>query len=232
MKTSFWTRIFDLVAPRTCCVCGRRLSAGESVICCSCHLHLPLTHFERDFHTNEMAQRFWGLIPLERAAALFYYEAQSDMARLIYDLKYHYRPELGEHLGRIAARQFAAAGFFQGVDAIIPTPLSRRRQWQRGYNQSMEIARGVSSVTQLPIDNKAVRRVSFHQSQTHLSRWQRQANIDSAFRLVDARRISNRHLLLIDDIVTTGSTLVALAQELQKAGNVRFSILSLGYTKS
>jgi predicted amidophosphoribosyltransferase len=87
-------------------------------------------------------------------------------------------------------------------------------------------------VTGLPIDNKAVRRVSFHQSQTHLSRWQRQANIDSAFRLVDARRISNRHLLLIDDIVTTGSTLVALAQELQKAGNVRFSILSLGYTKS
>lgn len=232
METSFLTRIFDLIAPRLCCVCGERLTINERVVCATCHLHLPLTHFEQTPRDNEMARRFWGLIPVERAAALFYYEAQSELANVIYSLKYHQQPSIGEQMGIIAARQFARTGFFQGIDAIVPVPLSRRREWARGYNQSVEIARGVSETTGIPLCNKVVRRVHFSQSQTHLNQWQRQENIESAFRLCDAGRIRGKHLLIVDDVVTTGSTITALALELEKAGGVCFSIFSLGYSKS
>ena len=232
MRTSFWTRIFDLVAPRACAVCGRRLSSNESVLCATCHLHLPLTGFEKYPDDNEMAQRFWALIPIERAAALFFYEAQSESARMIYDMKYHRRPDIGESLGRITARQFVAQGFFRDFDAIVPVPLSRWRYWQRGYNQSEEIARGVAHVTGLPIYNKVVRRTRFDQSQTRLSPYERRTNTEDAFQLVDGDKIRGLHLLLIDDIVTTGATILALAKELQRAGDVRFSVLSLGYSKA
>lgn len=231
MRVSFWTRIFDLIAPRQCAVCGQRLAVSESVLCASCHLHLPLTGYERTPKDNEMARRFWGLIPIEQAAALFFYEAQSETARLVYDLKYHDRPDIGYQTGYITARQFTAAGFFRDIDAIVPMPLSRRRQWQRGYNQSIEIARGVSEVTGIPVI-KAARRIHFKQSQTRLNRYERQDNTASAFQLVSPDLIRDKHLLLVDDIVTTGATVISLAQELMKAGNVRFSVLSLGYTKT
>lgn len=232
MKASFWTRLFDLVTPRLCPVCGSRLAATESVLCAVCHLHLPLTGFERSPEDNEMARRFWGLIPIERAAAYFFYEPQSPTAQIIYDLKYHDRPDIGEHLGRIIARDFDGTGFFCGIDAIVPVPLSWLRRWHRGYNQSLQIARGVARVTGLPIDRHVVKRLQFRQSQTHLNVWERRENTSSAFRLIHPEAVRDRHLLLIDDIVTTGSTIVALAQELQQAGAVRFSVLSLGYTKS
>lgn len=232
MKASFLTRIFDLIAPRQCVVCGQRLAVTESVLCATCHQHLPLTLFERHPYDNDMAKRFWGLIPIERAAALFFYEAQSEQARLIYHLKYYQRRDLGEHIGRITARQCAAYDFFRDIDAIVPVPLSRRRQWQRGYNQSMAIAQGVSQFTGIPIYKKVVRRTRFQQSQTHLTHWQRQSNIKDVFELTNPAMVQDRHLLIIDDIVTTGATITALAEELQKAGNVRFSVLSLGYTKS
>ncbi|MBR4898242.1 MAG: ComF family protein [Prevotella sp.] len=232
MKTSFWTRIFDLVAPRACAVCGCRLSPNESVLCARCHLHLPLTGFEKHPDDNEMAQRFWVQIPIERAAALFFYEAQSELARMIYDMKYHHRPDIGESLGRITARLFVAQDFFRDIDAIIPVPLSRWRYWQRGYNQSEEIARGVADVTGLPIYNKVVRRTRFDQSQTRLSPYERRTNTAEAFQLVDGDKIRGLHLLIVDDIVTTGATILALASELQRAGDMRFSVLSLGYSKS
>lgn len=226
------TRIFDLMYPRQCAMCAERLAASQSLLCAPCLLHIPLTGFEQHPYDNEMAQRFWRLIPIERAAALFYYEAQSDLARLIYQLKYYARPEIGEHLGRITAMHFAQTGFFEGIDAIVPVPLSRMRQWHRGYNQSMEIARGVSFVTGIPIYQTVVKRVNFKQSQTHLDHWQRQQNAAHAFVLTNADKVKGKHLLLIDDVVTTGATATALAQELLRAGDVRFSILSLGYTKS
>ena len=232
MNASLLTRIFDLIAPRQCVICGQRLAVTESVLCANCHRHLPLTLFEQHPHDNNMAQYLRGRFPVCRAAALFHYEAKSSAAQLIYELKYHHRPDIGEHLGRITARQFAAAGFFQGIDAIVPVPLAPRRQWRRGYNQSKEIARGISDFTGIPVYDNIVRRTNFHQSQTHLSQWQRQANIDSSFHLLHPERIHGRHLLLVDDIVTTGTTVANLAQTLQQAGGVRFSVIALGFTKS
>ena len=158
---SFWSRLIDLVSPRPCMVCGARLAIEEEVVCASCNLHLPRTGFAANAYDNPMAQRFWARIPIERAAGLFYYEAGSEVSRIIHQLKYTDRPEIGEVMGRMAAQEFATDGFFEDIDLIIPIPLARKRERQRGYNQSEAVARGVAAVTGLPIVCNVVERISF-----------------------------------------------------------------------
>ena len=232
MRTSFWTKLLDVISPRPCAICGCRLSANERVLCGACHLHLPLTHYEQQPLDNPMARLFWGRFPVERAVALFFYEPQAPVSRLIYDMKYHHMPELAENMGAVTARQFAEAGFFEGIDALVPMPITWRRKWKRGYNQSFEMARGVSEITGLPIYNDVVKRIRFRQSQTKQHAWERLHNVDDVFRLVRPNKISSKHILLIDDIVTTGATISACGRELSKAKDVRISILTLGLTKS
>ena len=139
---------------------------------------------------------------------------------------------LGEDIGEQIALRHQPFGFFDDIDAIVPVPITRRRQWKRGYNQSMQVAKGISHVTHLPIYNKVVKRQHFSQSQTHqTSIWERRENVRAAFQLVDADKIKGKHLLIIDDVVTTGATVIACGQELAKAEGVKLSVLSIGYTK-
>jgi ComF family protein len=179
-----------------------------------------------------MAKLFWGQIPVERATAFFYYEAHADAANIIYELKYKYHPEIGEEVGRMFAKEIKPSGFFDGIDGIVPVPLAKKRLRQRGYNQSEEIARGVAAISDLPIFDQAVRRLFFEGSQTSKGRWDRNENVENVFELVQADTIRGKHILLIDDVVTTGATIIACAKELSKAGGVRISILSLGLAKS
>ncbi len=229
---SFWTRLLDLISPRLCVVCGQRLAVSEETLCSKCNLHLPRTGFASNPYENLMAKTFWGQIPLERAAALFYYEPHAETANIIYELKYKNHPEAGLTMGRMTARELQRSGFFEGIDAIVPVPLARKREHQRGYNQSLEIARGVSQITGLPILNKVVRRTAFEGSQTQKSRQERNENVEKVFELADGDSISGKHLLVVDDVVTTGATIIACGKQLTKAGGVRLSVLSLGFTKS
>lgn len=232
MVISFWHRLLDLISPRLCVVCGQRLTVSEDVICTKCNLHLPRTDFHQDPYENEMAKLFWHQIPIERATALFYYESHAETANILYELKYKDHPEVGEVMGRLMAKELQASVFFDGIDGIVPIPLARKRQRQRGYNQSMEIARGISAITSLPIYNKVVRRKAFEGSQTNKGRWERNENVEGVFELKDASAIQGKHLLMVDDVVTTGATVIACVQELCKADNVRVSVLALGISKS
>jgi ComF family protein len=229
---SFWHRLLDLISPRLCVVCGHRLTVTEEVICARCNFHLPRTGFQHNAYENDMAKLFWGQIPIERATAFFYYEAHAETANILYELKYKDHPEIGEIFGRMFAAEIQSAGFFDGIDGIVPVPLAKKRQRQRGYNQSEEIAQGVSEITGLPIYKKVVKRISFKGSQTNKGRWDRQENVERVFDLIDAEAVSNKHLLLIDDVVTTGATCIACAKVLCQSANVRISILSLGFAKS
>ena len=229
---SFWHRLLDLISPRLCVVCGHRLTVTEEVICARCNFHLPRTGFQHNAYENDMAKLFWGQIPIERATAFFYYEAHAETANILYELKYKDHPEIGEIFGRMFATEIKSAGFFDGIDGIVPVPLAKKRQRQRGYNQSEEIAQGVSEITGLPIYKKVVKRISFKGSQTNKGRWDRQENVERVFDLIDAEAVSNKHLLLIDDVVTTGATCIACAKVLCQSANVRISILSLGFAKS
>ncbi|WP_315578910.1 ComF family protein [Hoylesella oralis] len=229
---SFFGRLLDLISPRQCSICGCRLAETEQVLCAVCNLMLPRTGFVDDAYDNEMAQLFWGRLPIERSAALFYYEAQSQVSRMIYELKYRNHPEIGERLGCFMAEELLPKGFFEGIDMIIPVPLARKRQRQRGYNQSTAIARGIQSAVSLPLSEHVLRRNYYHDSQTQKNRWQRADNVEGAFSLCDADTIRDKHLLIVDDVVTTGATVCACGKELMKSGGVRISVLSLGYSKT
>lgn len=229
---SFWHRVLDLISPRLCMVCGQRLTVSEEIICSKCNFHLPRTGFQQDPYENEMAKLFWHQIPIERATALFYYEAHSETANILYELKYKSHPEIGEVMGRLVAKELQPSGFFDGIDGIVPIPLAKKRQRQRGYNQSLEIARGISEITNLPIYNKVVRRNVFEGSQTNKGRWERNENVEKVFEMTDETAIHGKHLLIIDDVVTTGATVIACAKGLCKAGNVKISVLSLGFAKN
>jgi ComF family protein len=231
MKISFYRRLMELLAPRACSICQRRLAPSEQVLCAACNMHLPRTGYQHSPMDNTMARLFWGIIPVERAAALFYYESHAPAANIVYDMKYHDHPEIGVQMGLMMGREFSEAGFFDGIDMIVPVPLAKKRQRQRGYNQSAELARGLSQATGLPIYDRVVRRTVFLKSQTEMGRRERQENVERVFELKEADALRGCHVLLVDDVVTTGATMTACARELLKAGGVTISLVSLGFVK-
>lgn len=232
MKISFWSRLLDLISPRLCVVCGNRLAVTEETLCSKCYLHLPRTDFGHDLYENVMAKLFWGQMAIEKATALFYYEPHAETANILYKLKYKNHPEIGVVMGRMMAKELMNGGLFEDIDTLVPVPLAKKRERQRGYNQSLELAKGVSEVTGLPIADKIIKRTKFVGSQTQRGRWERNENVEHVFELIDGDSISGKHLLLIDDVVTTGATIIACAKEIQKASNVKISVLALGFAKS
>lgn len=228
---SWIDRLLDFVLPRFCPICGRRLSLNEPQLCSSCLLELPYTGFLERPYDNLMVDRLYGKIRnFERGASLFYY-MYDDRRNLLFDLKYHDRPEMGLWLGEEAGQQMLQTGFLDGINAIIPVPLAETRLRQRGYNQSELLAQGISKVTGIPVLTHVARRTTFAKSQTRLSTAQRFENVKDAFQLVDADAIRHRHVLIVDDVVTTGATTTALASQLSLAGDVRISVFSLAIVK-
>ena len=229
---SLLARLIDTLAPRSCTMCGGRLSIMEEVMCACCNHQLPRTGYSKSAYDNKLARLFWGRIPIEKGTAFFFYKAHSNTSRLIYQLKYGHHPEIGECLGRIVAAELAQEAFFDEITAVVPVPLARQRERERGYNQSREIARGISAETGLPVLDKVIERISFHGSQTQKGRWERNENVEKACRLLDASPLNNQHILLIDDVITSGSTLVAAAKEVLKGENTKVSVLSLGFANN
>lgn len=221
----------DFMMPRTCAACGQRLSVGEHVICGMCSYDMPRTNHSSKPLDNELAQLFWIQIPVERAAALFYYKAHTRTSRIIYKLKYFDRPDIGVGMGRMAASEFMQNGFFDGIDCIVPVPLTRARRKERGYNQSEMIARGVSSITGIRMVADAVRRTTFSESQTRKDRWERMDNVGEVFECTCDSNIKGSHVLIVDDVITTGATIIGCASALVKAGALKISVMSLGYAR-
>lgn len=220
----------DLVAPRSCVVCGGRLSPRESHLCLACNLHLPRTHHLDQPYDNDMARTFWGRIPhIERAAALVYHHGGAQSSYPVYLAKYTDRPELAHDLGLLMAEEMLASSFLEGIEAIVPVPLSADRLRQRGYNQSLLMARGMAEVSRLPVLPDVVGRKAYHASQTTYERWGRQENVAHAFTLLRPEAVAHRHILLVDDIVTTGATVCACAQALGQAEGVSISVASYGF---
>lgn len=231
-KISFLNRAVNAVSPAHCAICDCRMTVGEEFLCGKCNIRMPRTGFCDAPLDNEMAKMLWGRFPIEKCAALFFYSPHSDLARLIMDIKYFHHQDYARELGKMMAREIKPSGFFEGIDAIMPVPLARNRERKRGYNQSREIARGIGSVTGLPIVDKAVKREKFVESQTQKSRLERNDNVEHAFSLVDDQLLHDRHLLIVDDILTTGATVTACAREVLKAKNVKISVLTAGFSKS
>lgn len=221
--------VFDLILPRYCPCCGNPLGAAETLLCAECLMMLPYTRIT-DVRDNHVARLFWGQLPVETAYSHIYYNRESLAYPLLMMLKYGHLPEIGRVMGRTMAVHLRAKGFFEGVDGIVPTPLHWWRWWRRGYNQSGMLARGISQVTGIPVLFGLVRRHRFTGTQTHLDAELRRKNVEDAFR---SRKTDAKHILLVDDVLTTGATLLSVAAAISKENpDVRFSILTLAVAGS
>ena len=222
---SVWNDILNFLLPQQCIMCGERLMANEQHLCSQCYLHLPFTQYHLVEH-NLLEKQFWGLFPIEKAVSMFHHDGEKTR-HIIYQIKYYGHPEIGYHLAKQYADELKKCQFFEDIDMIIPIPLHWKRQLKRRYNQSHYIARGISHQTGIPMDKHVVKRVKNNPSQTRLNAQQRTENVKNIFQLTHPEKIAGKHILLIDDVVTTGATLTSCAQELAKAPDVRISILTL-----
>jgi ComF family protein len=186
---------------------------------------MPETNFE--LHPNNPVEKlFWGRLPLVGATAQFYFTKESLMQHLMHQFKYKRNKHLGIQLGRIMGEQILKSGRFQ-VDALIPLPLFPAKEKRRGYNQAMLLCEGMAQSMHVPILDKAVIRPQHTETQTKKGRIERWKNMEGKFILDNTDAIRNKHLLLVDDVVTTGATFEACGNELLKVENVRLSLASL-----
>ena len=228
--------LLDLFLPRECHVCGSRLLDCEDFVCAPCIERLPVTGYEKYWHNktapnsdlNPMEQRFAGQIPLQRACAPFFYTRDSALASLVHDFKYRNFPRLASVLGGIGARGLIESGFFEGVDLLLPVPLHWSKRLRRGYNQSELIAMGVSEATGIPVA-KNLKASRPHRTQTALSSEQRIANTRGIFTVDSPAALSGKTVMLVDDICTTGATLLSASEAVVKAApGVAIRIFTLG----
>lgn len=222
-----WDDFISLLFPRLCCACGDHLLRNENIICTGCYVSIPRTNYHL-IADNPVAQLFWGRCPIEKAAAFSYYSKGSRIRTLIHKLKYKGIKDIGYELGRMYATSLRSSGFTDGIDRIIPVPLHPSKKRSRGFNQSEYISAGISDVTGLPVDTVSLIRIASSGTQTNRSRYERWTNVEGIFQVSDPEAISGRHILLVDDVITTGSTIEACVNALLKIEGVKVSVAAIG----
>jgi len=224
----FLHSLLHLFFPHCCPGCGSDILDQEQVLCLNCISELPLTHFH--LHTgNPVENIFRGRLPLEHATSYLYFTKGSLSQHLLHQFKYKDHRQLGDWFGRRMGETMMAFPGFVWPDALIPLPLFATRERKRGYNQASILCKGIAEVTGLPIWNNVVIRTTFTETQTRKNRIQRWQNMEGRFAVQYPAAIQGRHLLLVDDVVTTGATLEACGQALLSAGDVKLSIATLAF---
>jgi ComF family protein len=218
--------LLHLLFPHVCAGCGSDLLAKDHLLCLRCLDALPQTHFHLHAH-NPVEKIFWGRLPLTLATAQYYFTKESLLRHLLKQFKYRGNGSLAFYMGQVMGHQLLASHHFSQVDALVPLPLYASKERARGYNQATLLCNGIADVLGKPVLNNVVSRVTATESQTKKSRVERWQNMEGRFNLIDASAIAGKHLLLVDDVVTTGATLEACGRELLKAENTSLSIATL-----
>lgn len=216
----------SLFFPRCCIICSAPLARGEECLCTCCNINLPRTNLHHR-EENPVEQLFWGKVALERATSYLYYVKGSDLRKILHPLKYTGQKDIGEVMGRYMAAELSLSNFFDGIDVIIPVPLHQKKQQQRGYNQSEWIARGVAAITTLAVNSSCVIRKKNTETQTSKTVFQRWENVDGIFCVTQPALFVGKHILLIDDVITTGATTMACAAAFESIEGIRISVLTL-----
>ena len=218
--------ILDLLAPRTCGGCGCRLTLDEQQVCVSCQLTLPRESSHDWLNNRRMAE--WVAHEAVVAAGAFARYSQGNIAaHIVHSLKYYRRTGIAQWMGRTAAQELRPTGLFDGVDAILPLPLSPRRHRRRGFNQSELIANVMAAELELPVLTGLLKRTGAFTSQTRFTYAERLENASHAFALADGLDITayaGRHLLLVDDVITTGATMLSAITALEAIPDIRLTV--------
>lgn len=221
--------IGEFIFPRCCHLCGTKLSCNEECICPTCISRLPRTLFHRT-GMNPMEQRFAGIFAFERASGHFFYSSHSDLSILMQDLKYRHYRGLAQFMGKLVAKELLTTAFLSDIDYIVPVPMHFIKKAMRGYNQTEEIAKGVHEITSIPIKLN-LKATKPHKTQTKLSIQQRRSNTSGIFQLVNPEELKDKHILLLDDVCTTGSTLRSASESiLRDSPSTKLTLLTIGVT--
>ena len=225
MKPLF-TNLLNLLYPNLCIICNESLVRGEVIICLKCLNEMPKTnyHLETD---NTVEKRFWGKVPVHRATSYFHFYKGSPFQKLLHELKYRGNKEVGRIIAQYAATDLLNSPDFCSVDVIVPVPLHPKKYAKRGYNQSEWIARGLAEVLNKPVDITHLIRIRENTTQTKKSIFERYQNTSGIFTLKDKAVFCKKHVLLVDDVLTTGSTLEACMLALMETDYIKISIFTL-----
>ncbi|HEU0111456.1 MAG TPA: phosphoribosyltransferase family protein [Flavisolibacter sp.] len=221
--------LLHLAFPHICEGCGTDVLEMEHELCLKCLAALPHTNFH--LHAdNPIEKIFWGRLPVQNAAALFYFTKESLMQHLMHQLKYRGNKELGFYLGKLMGESIAASNRFKQIDGLVPLPLFKSKEKKRGYNQATVLCEGISKVLEKPVWKDVIHRTTYTDTQTKKNRIQRWQNMENRFELNEPGFVNGKHILLVDDVITTGATLESCGLELLKAENVQLSLLTLCFS--
>lgn len=226
MKTNLWHELLNLFYPNVCLVCAESLLKNEKQLCMNCLHEMPKTnyHLQKD---NPIEKRFWGKANVHRGTSFFYFQKGSPFQKLLHALKYKGNKEIGELLGKYAAVDLLDAEDFCSIDLIIPVPLHPKKYASRGYNQSEWIGKGLSELLDKPMDIKILTRTKENTTQTKKTVYERYENTEGIFDVASTEDLEGLHILLVDDVLTTGSTLESCIKALSIIPKVKISVFTL-----
>lgn len=222
----FLDSLLSVFYPRSCVGCGDVLQENEEHLCLNCLLHLPETNYHVG-NDNPLDEVFLGRAPVEHAFSFLFFRKGNYVQNVLHQLKYKGNKEIGEYLGKLYGRKLAASGKFADYDLILPIPLHPKKLKSRGYNQSEWIAKGLSAGLQIPYDTHILVRQTFTETQTKKSRFNRWENVKEVFAVADKEALAGKHVIVCDDVLTTGATTEAAIQKLLEVEGVRVSVVTL-----
>lgn len=222
--------LISLIFPDLCAACERPLITGEKLVCLNCQLTLPFSNYHK-FRDNPIEQHFWGKTKVESATALFHFIKSSRVQHLIHQLKYKGLTEIGLYCGALLGDKLSNAVGFADLDGVTSIPLHKAKQEKRGYNQSDFICEGVSQIMNIPFHRNLIARTVNTQTQTKKKRMERWKNVENIFAITDISLVTNKHILIVDDVITTGSTIESCANEILKIPRTRVSVAALAHVK-
>jgi ComF family protein len=224
------TDIIALLFPELCNACGTHLYYGEKEICTKCLYDLPYT----DYHLhaeNRVAKQLWGRLPCNAAMAMLYFKKGTKVQNLIHSLKYKDQVEVGIRLGNLLGERLKLSNQYAGIDLVIPVPLHQKKERLRGYNQSKYIADGVAEALQISVSTSHLLRDKSTESQTKKARYTRYENMQAVFNINNPQDLKGKHILLVDDVITTGATLEACGTSLLNSGVQKLSIAAVAFAE-
>jgi len=226
----WYNDLVGLLFPNLCNACGEALYHNEHLICTKCLYDLPFTDYHQH-EENRVAKQLWGRVPLNAAMAMLYFRKGAKVQNLIHNLKYNSGTDVGVVLGSMLGERLKISTIYQNIDLIIPVPLHHKKYRHRGYNQCTFIAEGIAQEMKIEFSEEILVRNKATESQTKKSRYNRYQNMKDVFQVNSAEIISGKHILLVDDVITTGATLEACANALLAVGAAKVSIAALAFAE-